>query len=141
MKKSLILYAIIFILVGCYPTHEEEKPLPPDDLIEVEKMVNIIVEVEIAESAIRQKQNYGHEINNAAEEYYTAIFNKYEITKDQFSRSLAYYKKDLEAIDAIYEQVITRLSVIESEVRRTVKYSEELGGEFYHPADGSIVDW
>jgi len=26
-------------------------------------------------------------------------------------------------------------------VRRQVEYSEELGGEFTHPADGSIVDW
>jgi galactonate dehydratase len=33
------------------------------------------------------------------------------------------------------------ISVIESEARKTVDYSEELGGEFIHPADGSIVDW
>jgi hypothetical protein len=117
MRNLLILIPILILLGGCYPTHEENDTVPPDDLIEVEKMVNIIAEVEIAESALRQKQNYGHEINRLKEEYYTAIFNKYEVTKDQFDRSLAFYKKDLETIDAIYEQVITRLSVIESEVQ------------------------
>ena len=117
MKNFLILVSILIFMGGCYPTHEEKNALPPDDLIEVEKMVNIIAEVEIAESALRQKQNYGHEVNRVKEEFYTAIFNKYEVTKDQFDRSLAYYKKDLETIDAIYEQVINRLSVIESEVQ------------------------
>jgi NRPS condensation-like uncharacterized protein len=117
MRTLLILIPMLILLGGCYPKHEEKDSEPPDDLIEVEKMANIIAEVEIAESALRQKQNYGHEIRSVKEEYYTAIFKKYEVTKDQFDRSLAYYKKDLETIDAIYEQVITRLSVIESEVQ------------------------
>lgn len=29
----------------------------------------------------------------------------------------------------------------EEAVRRPCEYTEELGGEFYHPADGSVVDW
>ncbi len=27
------------------------------------------------------------------------------------------------------------------EAEKVIEYSEELGGEFYHPADGSVVDW
>lgn len=33
------------------------------------------------------------------------------------------------------------LRINEDAVRRTVEYREELGGEYYHPADGSVVDW
>jgi galactonate dehydratase len=33
------------------------------------------------------------------------------------------------------------LRINESEAQRNIDYAEELGGEFYHPADGSIVDW
>ena len=29
----------------------------------------------------------------------------------------------------------------EDAAQRNIEYTEELGGEFYHPADGSIVDW
>ena len=29
----------------------------------------------------------------------------------------------------------------ESEAQKNIEYSEELGGEFYHETDGSIVDW
>jgi galactonate dehydratase len=27
------------------------------------------------------------------------------------------------------------------EAEQNIAYREELGGEFYHPADGSVVDW
>ena len=31
--------------------------------------------------------------------------------------------------------------LIESEVEKTVEYSEELGGELYYENDGSVADW
>jgi galactonate dehydratase len=33
------------------------------------------------------------------------------------------------------------LNINEAEAQQNIAYQEELGGEFYHPADGSIVDW
>lgn len=33
------------------------------------------------------------------------------------------------------------ITVIESEARRMTEYTEELGGEYYHPSDGSVADW
>ena len=33
------------------------------------------------------------------------------------------------------------IDIDEEAVQRTVAYTEELGGEFFHPSDGSIVDW
>jgi galactonate dehydratase len=32
-------------------------------------------------------------------------------------------------------------TINEAEAQQNVEYREELGGEFYHPADGSVVDW
>ena len=31
--------------------------------------------------------------------------------------------------------------LIESEVEKTMEYSEELGGELYYENDGSVADW
>ena len=117
MKRFLIHMSALIILGGCYITHEEEVLLPPDNLIEIDRMIDLLVEVELAESALRQKQNYGEEITKLREEYYTAIFKQYEVSKEQFDESMSYYKQDMETIDMIYEEVITKLSVIESEVQ------------------------
>lgn len=32
-------------------------------------------------------------------------------------------------------------TINEAEAQQTIAYTEELGGEFYHPADNSVVDW
>ena len=31
--------------------------------------------------------------------------------------------------------------LIESEVEKTIEYTEELGGELYYENDGSVADW
>src|SRR5210317_883676 len=117
MKNFMFIISAVILLSACYATHEDKRGDPPDDLIETDKLVLILADIEITESSLRQKQNYGHEISTLKEEYYHAIFNKYEVSREQFDRSLAWYKKDLKTIDKIYEDVITRLSVIESEVQ------------------------
>ncbi len=33
------------------------------------------------------------------------------------------------------------LAFIQLEAQQNIAYIEELGGEFYHPSDGSVVDW
>lgn len=33
------------------------------------------------------------------------------------------------------------ISVDEAQAQRSIDYTEELGGEYYHPSDGSVVDW
>lgn len=125
MKNTLLILLAAVFLYSCYATHDDGTLIPPEDLIGTEKMSLILADVEIAESALRQKQNFGHEIGKVQEEYYYAIFTEHEVSKDQFERSLSYYKQDREAMNQIYEDVITRLSVIESEVQLEKRESEE----------------
>ena len=117
MKNFLFILSAILLLSACYTTHEDKISDPPEDLIGIEQIVMILADMEITEAALRQKQNYGHEIDKVKEEYYYTIFTKYEVSREQFDQSLAWYKEDLKTIDKIYEDVITRLSVIESEVQ------------------------
>ena len=117
MKKQGYLFIFILLLSSCYNTHDGEKIPKPDDLIDRNKLVLVITDMEIAESTIKEKQNLGQEIDGLQEGYYFAIFEKHEITKEQFENSMAYYKQDLDELNDIYEEVITRLSMMESEVQ------------------------
>jgi hypothetical protein len=117
MRKPLLFLAALLLATACYNTHEANIKPPPEDLIHRDTIVNILADVEIAESALRQKQNYGHEITGVKENYYHAIFSKYKVSRARFDSSMAYYKQDLETMNGIYEDVISRLSVIESKVQ------------------------
>jgi hypothetical protein len=116
MRNILLLMMVLLLLSSCYSIHGNETLPPPKSLIDQEKVVMILADIEVAESALRQKQNHGHEIDNIKETYYRTIFNEYEVTREQFDSSMTYYKQDLDVMDKIYEEVITRLSVMESEI-------------------------
>jgi len=102
---------------SCYSVHDDVKNAKPENLIAREKMILILADVEIVESALRQKQNTGQEVRSIREVYYHTIFNNHEVSKEQFDSSLLYYKQDAEMMNEIYEDVITRLSLMESEAQ------------------------
>lgn len=115
MKNLLSLLAALLLLSSCYHEYAPPEVAMPEKLIGHDTMVLIIVDVEIAEAALRHKQNFGYEIDDKNEYYFHSIFEKYGISKGQFDSSLAYYKTDLEVMNDIYEDVITKLSLIQSE--------------------------
>lgn len=117
IKKLLYLITGIIIMSSCYSVHDDIKNTKPENLIAREKMILILADVEIVESALRQKQNTGQEINSTREVYYHTIFNNHQVSKEQFDSSLLYYKQDAETMNEIYEDVITRLSLMESEAQ------------------------
>lgn len=117
MKKILFLIFATLLLTSCYTSHEKTLLAKPDDLIIRDSLINLLAEIELIESAIRDKQNLGHEIDDLNEAFYATVFKKYNVSKEQFNRSMDYYKQDLNEMNDIYEDVITRLSVIESEVQ------------------------
>jgi hypothetical protein len=117
IKNLLALFAGIFMLSSCYNEYNESLTEKPDNLIPRDTLVLIIADLEITESVIRQQNNYGLDAGDKTAAYFNMIFTKYNISKSQFDSSLAYYKGDVEVMSEIYEDVITRLSLIQSEVQ------------------------
>lgn len=114
--RILIFIIGILMMSSCYNKHDYDVIPKPSGLIEKDSMVLILADIEIIESALRQKQNRGQEINDLRDAYYKSIFTSYGVSRVQFDSSMLYYRQDLETINAIYEEVITRLSLIASEV-------------------------
>lgn len=124
-KKLIYLIAGIIIMSSCYSTHDDIKKPKPENLIVREKMILILADVEIVESTLRQKQNTGQEIGSLREVYYHTVFKNHEVSKELFDSSLLYYKQDAVTMDEIYEDVITRLSLMESEAQMESKSEEQ----------------
>ncbi len=118
-KPLLLLFMITawLFMPSCYDVYEEAEVEKPENLINIDSMVVILADVEVTESALRQKQNMGHEITDLEEQYYQSVFRKHQVTRGQFDSSLAYYKQDMAVMNKIYEDVITRLSLMESKIQ------------------------
>lgn len=48
--------------------------------------------------------------------YYTAVFNHYGITEEQFTRSMAWYQAHPDDLDSVLNQILPRLSNMQQQL-------------------------
>ena len=110
--KKYFLILLTFLLLSC--NHKKEKTAAPD-IIPKQEMIQILVDVELAESAISMEQVKSKSIDLYSNYYYNAIFKKYKISQQQFEESLRYYLKKNDDFNEMFVQVINILSRKQSE--------------------------
>ncbi len=121
MKRVLIIFIIFSSLIiqsGC-TEKVRKKQLPPDNLIPREEMVDIIVDMHLYDAIIwKEQKTKTRKIQYEKFFLYESILEKYHISREQFESSMGYYQSDLEVLDEIYADVITKLSIMKSEMEK-----------------------
>ena len=117
------LFAFLFILLSC-----EQKP---DDLLSKREMENVLYDYHIAQY---MASNLPFEERYKSRIYIDAVFDKYEITEEQFDSSLIYYNRHTEEIKDIYDHVKLRLEEYEANLQLEsgsdeIRASFTLGGD------------
>ncbi|MGB0886538.1 MAG: DUF4296 domain-containing protein [Vicingaceae bacterium] len=106
MKQGLIyIFIIISVLFSC---KTETKETAPADLIEWEKMVDVITEVELTQAVVKVSFSTQDSIN--AKKLYADVFESFNITEKQFNSSLNFYCKDPIETEKLYADAIEKLS-------------------------------
>ena len=107
MNKIIISLAISCLLACGETTTELPKNIVPTD-----KMVKIMVDLQLIEGIIAVRDTKPEEVNA----YYQSIFDKYQISKEILDRNIQYYSERPEILEAIYQEVITELSKKQAKV-------------------------
>jgi len=118
MKKILILL-IVFSLFSC------KKQQTPDYVIPFNNMVDIIVEIHITDGLLTSSKVRRELIKIDTTNYYDAILNKYNYKRQDFDTSLYYYTKNIDQYDLIYDEVLNRLSEIESKLEENMSLEDK----------------
>jgi hypothetical protein len=101
MKKALfVLLVISFVTLSC----KEEIVEKPKNLIERDKMKEIIYDLAILESA-RNQTSTTHSYPKAS----VFLNEKYKVDSLTFAKSTQYYASDIEEYKKMYEEVKVRL--------------------------------
>jgi hypothetical protein len=117
MKKYLYFF-VFLILQACYNDRSQEVEIPKEDPpVSMEMMSDILVDMHLSQSAIKELQAKRANIDGISEEYHALILKKYGVSREDFDKSLEYYNYRTDDLKAIYEEVITKLSLMESELR------------------------
>jgi len=111
-----LLVSLIVLSSACTQRYRTEA-VPPEDLISKDTMVGIFVDLRLLDAVINLEQKKRNRKTNELNYYlHNSIMEKYDITREQFESSYQYYQHDLEILDDIYMEAITRLSKMKSTV-------------------------
>lgn len=114
INKTLLqtsIFSICFIaLIAC----KEDRP---EGILDKGTMTSIIIDVYIGEgkvSALNVKRDSSLIVFDA---YEKLIYNKYDVEKEAYKKSLSYYYNNPEQLDEIYEAVMDSLNVKEQKLK------------------------
>ena len=101
--KNILSIILLFLLSTSCNSNADKKP---ENLIEREKMVDIIYDLSILEAAKSQKPIVLEQYQIKSNTY---IYKKYQIDSLQFANSVKFYATDLEKYYGIYDSVNKRI--------------------------------
>lgn len=104
--KYFLIIAILF-LSAC--GNEEEKPAF-DPGIPKEKLIDLIVDLQILESQYQRKFGRVDVYRDALDSASTYVFKDYEVTKDEFKQAMAVYATQSDSIYLLYEAALDSIS-------------------------------
>lgn len=129
LSKIFLLLSLSFCIFSCGDSKSIDEKNKPENLISVEKMIDIIVDVQLVEASLIKKRGKNEDTDFYSNNFYENIFKKFNITKDQYDLSLEYYKNNIEVFEMIYQKVSDSLLIIKKEIldkKDTLKITEKI---------------
>ncbi|MBR9846804.1 MAG: DUF4296 domain-containing protein [Algicola sp.] len=113
---------LIFMFGLCFACNTIEKPEKPDDLIEKNKMVDILFDVFVFNAAKGTDKRI-LENNNVTPDVY--IYKKYQIDSLQFVKSNEYYAYDMKAYEEMITQVEAKIKAKKDKFQNEIDLEED----------------
>ncbi|MBL4651327.1 MAG: DUF4296 domain-containing protein [Flavobacteriales bacterium] len=124
-KKNYLFVLILFVSSLFFGCAEEKTRTKPASVLTGAEMVAILTDIQLIEGAVSKKIIDRNASQKESPIYYEKVFEKHEITRQQFSESIAYYSEKPEELQIIYEKVLVELSTIKAELQNTKEKTVE----------------
>jgi len=107
--KRVAYLTLILLLVGLSCSRSRY-------LIPEKKFINVLVDMQIADGIGAESLNRKSSFLLDSAELYTSVFDKHGVTRAMFDSTMIWYTLHTEAFTSVYNQVITRLKTMESDL-------------------------
>lgn len=107
---SFLILLLLSATMSCKESGNIE--LPQDEMIDRQKMIQLLADMEITEAALRMKQSkIGRDsLESISNRAYDSLYLYYKVTPEMFYKNLKYYQNNMETYEAMMEEKITLLS-------------------------------
>ncbi|MBN4070800.1 DUF4296 domain-containing protein [Olleya sp. AH-315-F22] len=122
MIKTLKYIVLVALVISC-KNNNIEKPKKPDNLISKDKMVEIIYDISLINSAKGSNKIIIENEGIIPEEY---IYKKHNIDSVQFALSNEYYAYNLKTYEAIYNNVKDKLEKDKKKIQAIIEAEQKI---------------
>jgi|ERR1039458_9699160 hypothetical protein len=116
--KKIIGYVLIVLMPLIIQSCSAPVVVIPNDVLSQEKMVEVLTDIHLAESAITLKFTNKDTSKLQAKVFYDFVYKAHKTTKEQFSKSYDFYVAHPELLNKIYDDVLIELSKKQAEVNK-----------------------
>ncbi|WP_461630823.1 DUF4296 domain-containing protein [Labilibaculum euxinus] len=117
MNKILLFFicCAFTFLISCKKNNKNTPQLNED------QFTKMLIDIHIIDGTLESQNIYRSGDNYRPSYYYNSIFQKYNITRDQFDSCVSYYSNDTKRFTQIYDVIIDSLNRLETQYRIEVK--------------------
>jgi len=110
MKKTFFILAILLSVFGSCDNEVIKKP---DRLIKEKEMIDMLVDIHIAEATYNRMRYDSIVRNSSSVNFYYSVLEKYHTPDSVFERSFVYYASNPKNFEKMYREVMNKLSETE----------------------------
>ncbi len=110
---ALMMLVLLFASCGFFRAPGKDKC---DKILSKSQITDILTDIYMLEAYIREYQQVEPAAKDSAVYYYKALFERHGVERIVFEEALDCYLLDRREMDLIHEEMLNRLSLIESEV-------------------------
>jgi phage-related protein len=116
MTKWAFLLCLAILSVSCNSLLKSK----PSGLLSESQMTDILVDMNLTEASVRAANDSISRLNDTTDLRirFAEVFRKHDVTPDEFNISLNYYLEQIDELDKIYSEVISRLSLQEANLQQ-----------------------
>ncbi len=108
---TALLSIIIILSISSCKSKDDSKI---EASISKEKMIDVMTEVYLMESFHTRTQSFRPGLRDSLDYYYKALFDRHNISSDEFNRNVKIYASHTEVFKAMHEEILNRLSILKS---------------------------
>lgn len=113
MKKNLYIITLFLLLNACSSGDDKF----PDGMLTDDKMVALMVDIEIAQAKVKfESASEGIKPNYA--KAYEGVYKKHQLSKSEFFNNIEYYCSEPVKMKGIYDEVIVRLTQLQADLNK-----------------------
>ncbi len=107
--KILKSALIVSFLISC--SSEIKKPSPPKDVVPKTKLVSLTKELLLLESHVELSYGQLNKFYKVLDQSSDYLFQKYDISRDRYSRTIDYYASDQDKMTSLYQEILDSLNI------------------------------